>query len=388
MRLLLFFSFFFFNSFVWSEVEDNVVIVLSLDGMRHDYPLRTDSGGFNIMEEEGLKAAQLVPVYQSSTYPAHVSMATGVSPVKHGILHNGFFDKKKGSYSYSPDASWIEVAPLWILAEQQGIKAATYFWVGSETDWNGHKISYTKAPFNSRISEKEKISQILSWLDLPEEQRPRLIMSWWHGADSKAHNLGPDHDSVTNQIKKQDKLLLSLIEEIKSRGLWGETTLIVVSDHGMSEISNFINIKSLLKHESIAAKISLGPAVGHIFLNNIDDIDRAIRVLKKNKKLKVYKKDDLPLKLGIHETRSGDIVVTTPAPNMLVSRNNSNLPKGMHGYDPAINKEMNGIFYAYGYGVTHKSIDTVHQLDIAPTIANLLRMQVPDYIEGNIINLN
>jgi hypothetical protein len=60
----------------------------------------------------------------------------------------------------------------------------------------------------------------------------------------------------------------------------------------------------------------------------------------------------------------------------------------MHGYDPAVNKEMNGIFYAYGYGVIHKSIDTVHQLDIVPTIANLLRMQVPDYIEGNIINLN
>ena len=340
------------------------------------------------MEEEGLKAAQLVPVYQSSTYPAHVSMATGVSPVKHGILHNGFFDKKKGSYSYSPDASWIEVAPLWILAEQQGIKAATYFWVGSETDWNGQKISYTKTPFNSRISEKEKISQILSWLDLPEQQRPRLIMSWWHGADSKAHKLGPDHNSVTTQIKKQDKLLLSLIEEINNRGLWDKTTLIVVSDHGMSEVSNFINIKSVLKLESIAAKVSLGPAIGHIFLDSIDDIDRAIKVLKKNKKLTVYKKEDLPLKLGIHETRSGDIVVTTTAPNMLVSRNNSNLPKGMHGYDPVVNKEMNGIFYAYGYGVKNKSIDTVHQLDIAPTIANLLRMQVPDYIEGNIINLN
>ena len=66
------------------------------------------------------------------------------------------------------------------------------------------------------------------------------------------------------------------------------------------------------------------------YQNIKDDIDRAIRVLQKNKKLKVYKKDDLPLKLGIHETRSGDIVVTTPAPNMLVSRNNSNLPKGMH----------------------------------------------------------
>ena len=73
---------------------------------------------------------------------------------------------------------------------------------------------------------------------------------------------------------------------------------------------------------------------------------------------------------------------------MLVSRNNKNPPKGMHGYDPTINKEMNGIFYAYGYGVANKSINVVHQLDLVPTIAELLGIKLPDYMEGNVIQLD
>ena len=388
MRLFLLFTALSLSSFGWSEDNENTLIILSLDGFRYDYPNQSVDGGFSKIAKEGLRADYLTPVYQSSTYPAHVSMATGVSPIKHGILHNGFFDTKKGSFSYDPDANWIEVAPLWILAEQQGIKAATYFWVGSETDWNGTSISYSKAPFNGRVTEKEKISQILSWMDMSEGQRPRLIMSWWHGTDSIAHELGPNHKSVKNQINKQDKLLLSLINQIEERKLWSKTTLIVVSDHGMSEITNLINIKEILKSDSINARLSLGPAIGHIFLEEEKEIPQALMALRANKELQVYSRDEIPTEIGVHESRTGDIVLTTSAPNMLVSRNNKTPPKGMHGYNPSLNKEMNGIFYAYGFGVANKSIEGIHQLDLAPTAAKLLGIKMPDIIEGRAIQLD
>ena len=41
-----------------------------------------------------------------------------------------------------------------------------------------------------------------------------------------------------------------------------------------------------------------------------------------------------------HKDRTGDVVVTTTAPNMLVRGIISNPPKGMHGYNPKINDEM------------------------------------------------
>ena len=213
-----------------------------MDGVRYDFPELTQDGGFTYIKQNGLKAGSLIPVFQSSTFPAHVSMATGVTPDKHGILHNSFYDKNRGSYSYSPDASWIESEPIWALLERNNLKTATYFWVGSETDWNGTKISYSKAPFNGRISEKSKTKKILEWLDLEDRLRPRLIMSWWHGTDSISHENGALDSTVINQLKRQDQELLNLINAISSRDLWNKVTLLVVSDHGMSNVSNFINL--------------------------------------------------------------------------------------------------------------------------------------------------
>ena len=377
---------FLFSSFVHSD--ENIVIVISLDGLRFDYLERTETEAFSYITKEGARASSLVPVYQSSTFPTHVTMATGVTPDLHGILHNSFYDKERGSFSYSPDASWIQSEPVWSIVENQDIKTATYFWVGSETDWRETSISYSKAPFNGRISEKEKLDQILEWLDMDIDLRPRLIMSWWHGTDSVAHQKGATHPDVFKQLNKQDKILFQLIEEITRRNIWDKVTLLVVSDHGMSDVSNFINLKEILKLNYIDARISTGPAVAHIFLDKKEELKRAISSLQENQHLSVWSKEDLPKEFNMfNETRTGDVIVTTSIPNMLVTRNNSNPPIGMHGYNPKDNKHMHGIFLAYGIKVANKRLQKVHQLDITPTILDLLNLDVPEYMQGKIIEL-
>ena len=359
-----------------------------MDGVRYDYPDYVKEGGFEHIEKKGIRAKALTPVYQSSTYPGHVTMATGVKPDKHGILHNSFLDRKRGSFSYSADASWIESEPVWSILERKGLKTATFFWVGSESDWNGTKITYPKAPFDGKISEKTKTDQILEWIDLEAEKRPRLIMSWWHGTDSVAHKEGALNKKVIDQLKKQDRQLLSLIEEITSRNLWNVVTLIVVSDHGMSDVSNFINLKKVLKDNSIKARVSTGPAVAHIFLDDLTQIDDAIYTFQKNPKLSVWTKNNIPEEYNMnHSQRTGDIIITTDSPNMLVSRGGSNPPRGMHGYNPSVNKEMEGIFFALGNKVKNKKIEKVHQLDLTPTILNLFNIMVPNYMNGKIIEL-
>ena len=359
-----------------------------MDGVRHDYVDQPDLEAFRFLNENGLKAKSLIPVYQSSTFPSHVSMATGVTPEKHGIMHNSFYDRSKGTYSYSADADWIQSPPIWAILEKQNIKTATYFWVGSETDWRGIDISYSKAPFNIEIGEEEKLNQIINWLTLKPEQRPRLIMSWWRGTDSVSHRMGSTHPSVYEQLRKQDKILKKLIEEIGNLGLWNEVTLLVLSDHGMSDVSNFIDIKKILNDSSIDARISLGPAVGHIFLNNKGEKDKAIQALEVNQFLSAWPIENLPSAYNMsHKDRTGDVVVTTTAPNMLVKGIISNPPKGMHGYNPRHNKQMHGIFLAYGNKVANKRLQKVHQLDIAPTILDLLNLDVPKYMQGRIIDL-
>ena len=238
------------------------------------------------------------------------------------------------------------------------------------------------------MSEKAKIEQIIDWLSLPDNERPRLIMSWWHGIDSVAHKHGINNPKVLKSFNKQDQYLLDLINKIEEIDLWKKVTMIVLSDHGMTDISNLININKILKEANIKAKTSIGPAVGHIFLEDQNDLSSALKTLKRNKFLEVKRKSELDESLNLlHPTRTGDIVVLTKSPNMLVSRKNSNPPIGMHGYNPKVNRDMEGIFFAYGNKINPVQISKVQQVDIAPTILSLLDVEIPEYMEGKKIDL-
>jgi len=363
--------------------KEPMVIIISMDGVSHNIGENLSLTAFKRMEKFGIKADHMIPVYQSTTYPAHVSMATGVYPDRHGILHNSFIDTQQGRFNYDADANWIEVPPIWVLAEQQGIKSAVFFWVGSETDWHGVGASYRKAPFDPNIKEEQKIEQILKWVDMDKANRPRLIMSYWDGTDDLGHIDGLESPRVSEQLRRQNKHLQDLITAIDARQAWGHLTLIVVSDHGMAAVNNYINLEQLLRISGIKAELSAGPAVAHIFLQ-ADDIEQAKYFLSKQEHLAVYTKKDLPDAFHLnHPSRTGDIVVTTAAPNMFSSYGQ---PKGMHGYRPET-PDMWGIFYALGAAVVPRKIGPVDQVDIAPTIANILGIEMPDDTEGRVIKL-
>ena len=368
---------------VFAEKE-STVIVISMDGVRHDVSENNDLDAFKRMEKNGVRAEYLIPVYQSTTYPAHVSLATGVYPDKHGILHNSFFDKVKGRFSYDADANWLDVPPIWVLAEQQNIRSAVFFWVGSETNWNNIGASYRKAPFDASIKEEVKIEQILNWLDMNDEQRPRLIMSYWDGTDELAHQQGPISDDINQQMARQNKLLNSLLSAIDKREAWDYVTIFVVSDHGMTAVNNYINLKGLLYESRIAARLSEGPAVSHLFLKE-EDVDNAFQFFKSQPHIIAFKKEDLPETWRMnHPTRTGDIILATEAPNMFSSYGR---PNGMHGYSPDMN-DMHAIFYGMGAGIKSQQLGPVHQVDLMPTISKILGIKIPHAIDGKALDLN
>src|SRR3546814_4052869 len=59
-------------------------------------------------------------------------IVTGLYPSHHGLVNNTFFDKKlNAKYSIGSDVvrdgEWYSGTPLWVLAEQQGMLAASMF---------------------------------------------------------------------------------------------------------------------------------------------------------------------------------------------------------------------------------------------------------------------
>lgn len=370
------------------NAQDNIVILLSWDGMRHDFPDRGDYPALKRMEREGIRAGRLTPVYLSNTFPGHVSLATGAEPNVHGIVDNVFYDREKGLYAYSGDADWLNAEPLWITAERQGVKTATYFWVGSESDWRGQGTSYRMAPFDGWRSEADKVDKIIEWLDLPETDRPGLIVSYWSGADTVAHMKGPDHADIAEKISDQDEELGRLLSAIDTRNLWSRTTLVIVSDHGMTEVTESVEIKTALEAAGLDVRVTGGSAAQHLFLNRVQDRQAVLKVLAMQPHIQVLEGDQIPTTLAA-PNRTGDIVVTTTPPYTF-SRAEKFLDKaivffspllgwskGSHGYDPAL-PDMGGIFFAMGNGVTKgKQIEAVHQLEVAPTVTRLLGINPP-----------
>ena len=372
---------------------ESTVIVLSWDGMRHDYPDRGDFPGLARVISEGARAERLVTVFPSSTFPGHVSLATGTFPDRHGIVGNHFVDRQRGVYRMDSDADWLLAEPIWIAAERQGVMAATYFWVGSESDWRGRGTRYRESPFDGSRPEALKVDRILEWLQLPEGQRPRLIMSYWAGADRIGHRFGPDSERVTTQIAAQDLQLQRLLQGLDLLDRWASTTLLIVSDHGMTASYRYTDLRGMLAAAGIGAYVT-GSTVVHVYLDDPDDHARAGELLGKIEGARAYPGDALPgwMRLS-HAARTGDwLVVATPPLTfsrpagwegaMVATLSMVGWTFGSHGYSPD-HPEMPGMFLALGRGVPAGALlRAVHQVDLAATIAALLGIEPPLESEG------
>jgi predicted AlkP superfamily pyrophosphatase or phosphodiesterase len=374
--------------------EPSTVIVLSWDGTRHDYAQRASTPALDRMARSGVRAERLIPVFPSSTFPNHVALATGTYVDRHGIVGNVFLDRARGEYRYSKDASWIEAEPIWVAAERQGVKSAAFFWVGSETDWRGRGASYRRTPFDGELPESEKVSQILAWLDLPPAERPRLVLSWWHGCDDVGHELGPNDERIVQQLESQDAELTRLLEALDARHAWEHTTLLIVSDHGMAEVTQTLDPIEPLEARGIRARLVSGGGMGHVWLDDPTQLAAALAALAGLPHVRAYASDALPPDLrAYHADRSGHLTLITEPPYALVRttrfealRNRLGswlgLVRGAHGYLPD-HPDMSGVFYALGRGIpSGMTLAPVRVIDVAPTIARLLDIEPPQSSEG------
>ena len=387
LRLLLILAMAWLAPFI---VAAPTVIVLSWDGVRFDFPDRGDFPGLARMEREGVRGA-MTPVFPSNTFPTHVSMATGTYPDIHGIVDNIFWDpQRQAIYRYSAESDWLDAEPVWITAARQGIVAATYFWVGSEQDWRGIGHAIRMTPFDGGRPEAAKVDQMIEWLGLPRGERPQLIMAYWAGTDSVAHRVGPESEDVATQLATQDEQLERLMAGIEATVGWRETTLLIVSDHGMVEVSSSLDLAGALDDAGIGARVN-GSPVAQVFLEDPADLDRAHAVIAAMDHVTVHRRAELPADWRLrHPSRTGDLVVATVPPHSLDAGSAAITAYlmaggklGTHGYDPAL-PEMRPAFFAMGARVTPVDRDEAlfRQIDLAATIAALLGIEPPAQSEG------
>ena len=360
--------------------EPRTVIVISLDGtMPSDLD---DSELVTLRALRGLGAAaeRLRPSFPTNTFPNHMTLVTGVAPEVHGIVNNVFGDPERGVFRYENDPTWSEVEPIWAIAARNGVVSAAYFWIGSEGPWrNGFGPRHWES-FSSWVSESKKVEKILAWLDLEDPaERPRLITSWFHGADGAGHKHGPGSGPVRDALRRQDRALAKLVEGIAARGGFDAVTLLLVSDHGMAPVEGTVDLKAEFRRAGLDAKVRGGGGVALVSLRGGPAaLDRAVSVATSLGLVAVRPGTrDSTLRLG--NPRFGDLVAIAPVGIAITS---GSTLRGSHGYLPD-EPAMGGLLIAVGRGISAGSrLGVVRALDVAPTVLAWLGIARPEWMEG------
>ena len=73
---------------------------------------------------------------------------------------------------------------------------------------------------------------------MPDSSAPRLIAAYFSDVDTDGHNYGPDSPQTDSAIARVDSLVGAIVDGIDRLGATDRIDVIVVSDHGMAEISS------------------------------------------------------------------------------------------------------------------------------------------------------
>ena len=393
IKICIFFS---FHLLLCSDNDEQYIILVSFDGFRYDYMDRMETPNFDFLENWGVKAKSLKPIFPSFTFPNHYSIATGCYADKHKILGNEF-QTDLGLYSYKnkstvQDANWYGAEPIWVTAEKNNIITATYFWVGSEAPIKGYYPTYYKE-YKNGIEPIEKVKQVIDWLELPIENRPRLICLYFNEPDHAGHVFGPDSEEVNIQIKESDNILGHLMRSLTKLDIYKKINIVVVSDHGMVSVdeNKIINIDNYNIPGIIDGK---GPIVSVIdtSLNRSNPYNEEIKnslitnfIIPNVKIVSAYQNKNLHYHNSIYDylliADEGWMIYN----NTHIEKYNGEIPvMGMHGYN-SNGMNMHAIFYALGPKFkVNKKIDTFELIHIYPMLCEILGINPYEDIDGDL----
>lgn len=371
-----------------SKKQDRYVVVLSMDGFRSDYDDRAHTPTLDSLAAVGVKSA-FRPSFPSVTFPNHYSMATGLHPDHHGLVNNFFYDAELDSVYRmgNLDSRFYGGEPIWNTAEKQGVHAASFFWVGSEVPVGGMQPSLWKK-FDKSVSFLNRADSVIAWLQLPEKERPHLIMWYIEEPDGIGHVCTPDSSVTLSKVEELDAVLNHFFTEARRLPQFDQIDFIVLSDHGMATFypENYVNLGDYLPRDSFDYVFDGVPT---LLYPKKTYTDSAYAILQKVPHITVWKKNEIPAKYVYGSNpRIGDLVVM-PAIGTYVQFRSESRPRyaATHGYDNFA-PEMEAIFYAAGPSFKKQAeVPAMANVNLYLLIARLLHLQpAPNDGEDSVIN--
>ncbi|OVA08451.1 Type I phosphodiesterase/nucleotide pyrophosphatase/phosphate transferase [Macleaya cordata] len=375
-----------------TKLQHPVVLLISSDGFRFGYQFKTPTPNIHRLIANGTEAdLGLIPVFPTLTFPNHYSIATGLYPAYHGIINNHFRHPSTGETFYmgSHDPKWWLGEPIWETVVTHGLKAATYFWPGSEVNKGSWNCSFDLCKhFNGSVPFEERVDSVLGYFDLPSNEIPAFMTLYFEDPDQQGHKVGPDDPEITKAVARIDMMIGRLIDGLEKRGVFEDVTIIMVGDHGMvgtcdkkliflEDLAPWIEIPAN-SVQTYSPVVSIYPPPG---FSASDVVAKMMEGLKSGKvengmNLRVFLKEDLPDRLHYSTSDRIPPIIGLLEEGFKVEQKRSKRKEcgGSHGYDNAF-FSMRTIFIGHGpqfaRGVKVPSFENVQIYNLVTSVLKI-----------------
>jgi predicted AlkP superfamily pyrophosphatase or phosphodiesterase len=424
------------------------VVFVSIDGLAASYldDPRAELPTLRMLAKRGAVAKGMITSFPSVTWPSHTSLVTGVQPARHGVIGNSVWNRKLGramTYIGDPELTKdeaIKVPTLYDAAAKAGLKSGSVIWPCSSgaksLSWvipdAGKPELHAKYTTPGLVEELGKagidISKLGEWgwnkdrstqrdllytkvaNYLVQEKQANLVLVHLITPDGVEHAYGPHTPEAYQAVAESDQRIAEIWQALQAPALAGKATLFVVSDHGFAPYEQFIRPNVVLKELGListddANKVTARKAWcvaqgGSAFIYVLEANDRAGTV--KQLKERLGKVEGVTGVVG----PEGFAALGFPPPEANVEAPDFVLLtgpgysfneavtgeavggagglKGSHGHDPQP-AYMHATFIAAGSGIkTGVQLDQINNVDVAPTIAQLMGFKLED-VDGRVL---
>jgi predicted AlkP superfamily pyrophosphatase or phosphodiesterase len=418
------------------------VALISVDGLRPaDYlgggPCGPAPRHLAAIMRMGVYAQGVAGVLPTLTYPSHATLVTGVRPNHHGVLANA---RARDGAAWHFDRSDIHAPTLWDAARGAGLSVAIVTWpstygadatylvpedLSSDADVAARLQAGSTPGLFQALEAAAGPARLLPFSDpeacvpldrmtaafaseIVRRHKPDLLLLHFLDLDHRQHDAGPGSDAACRSLARIDDLIGQVRDAYREADLLDRTTFVVVSDHGFVPVHTLVNIPALLARAgwanvdpgrgTFASDLEVRVAEGSAaFYPNAHHPkqrnDRALiaraekdlrpRIEPRYQGLVRWVTRDEARRQGGFDGAAFVLCASpgyffTVAPASAEVLLESATRRGTHGYCPD-EPGMDAAFIAGGTGIRPLgAVPRLRMIDVAPTIAALLRVTLPD----------
>ena len=416
----------------WADAQSEHVVLISIDGLAAYALDYEDIELPNLREliKNGVWAESSETVFPSVTHPSHTTLVTGVVPKVHGVIGNRLVNRETGERFHitnKPHAESVRVPTIFDAAKDKGLVTAAFYWPESRddpaVDFNIPEVfdGDTADPSAADPAFLDELRQADIPIDLyyrwyPDrfrigaadailadtaayvirKYRPHLLAIHFVATDEIQHAYGSEHYRSKEALTVADYAVGVLRKAIDDAGLGESTAFFVVSDHGFHTVRHEVNVRPVFERHGLTDRVRLHRSGWLLYVELVDVArDEAAlesvfdEVLELEGIARILRPADYDA-LGYPRYQQdphvrgqyaivGDID-TFPgadASSASTARHERAEPYHGHGYLPS-HPRMYPAFIASGVGIRDGiRVDHVRNLDVAPTIAYLLGLELP-----------